>query len=187
VKETIKFLRQTVDRRIDIRTHVEPDLWMCNADMGQIQQVIMNLAVNARDAIMEGLGGYLKTPSGRIDRDPAITVELKNMIVDKEYVSLHPESREGEFVVLSVSDSGSGMDRETIQHVFEPLFTAKDKDKGTGLGLATVHGIVQQHGGWIDIYSKTGKGSTFYVYLPGASEEGDKKKTRMHPHQADQT
>ncbi|MCD6569805.1 MAG: PAS domain S-box protein [Deltaproteobacteria bacterium] len=179
VKGTTDLLRQAIDRRIAIHTHIEPGLWMCNADIGQIQQVIMNLIVNARDALMECLEDSLKIHSGRIDKDFIITVELKNIAVDKEYVSLHHGSREGEFVLLVVSDNGAGMDKETLEHIFDPFFTTKDRDKGTGLGLATVHGIVQQHGGWIDVHSMPGQGSSFYVYLPRASKEGGRREIQI--------
>jgi CheY-like chemotaxis protein len=120
-----------------------------------LEQVLMNLAVNARDA-MPG-GGTL-------------SIATTHFRIDQNYVRTHPEALEGEFVCLQVTDTGCGMDSATMRRIFEPFFTTKEVGKGTGLGLATVYGIVKQHGGWIDVASQVNQGTTFAVFLPSGSE-----------------
>ena len=120
-------------------------------DPSQIDQIMANLSVNARDAI-DGTG--------------QISIETGNCVIDAEYCAANPEASPGEYVCLTISDSGCGMDKETLTHIFEPFYTTKELGKGTGLGLATVYGAVKQNNGFINIYSEPGQGTTFSIYLP---------------------
>jgi CheY-like chemotaxis protein len=135
----------------EIRMLLDPCLEPVSADPNQMEQVLLNFCINARDAMPEG---------GRI------TIETTNMEVDASMVAQHPALAPGRYVKLAVSDTGTGMEQETLSHIFEPFFTTKGQGHGTGLGLATVYGIVEQSGGHVTAYSEPGQGSTFCVYLP---------------------
>jgi PAS domain S-box-containing protein len=150
VADAGRMLRRLIGADIEIVTDLAAEPAVVIADRGQMNQVLMNLAVNARDAMPEG---------GKL------VIETRLADVGEEFASLHPDARPGRFVVLSVSDTGVGMDQEVLQRIFEPFFTTKKTGAGTGLGLATVYGIVRQSGGWIAASSEPGRGACFRVYL----------------------
>jgi len=151
IKDIEKMLRHTLPKSIDLRIAVPTDLWPISADATRINQVLMNLCVNARDAMPCG---------GRL------TVSAENVSLDENYASMHPEARPGAFVILKVADTGTGIPADILDRMFDPFFTTKEQGKGTGLGLSTVLGIVKAHGGFISIDTKAGQGTQFSVHFP---------------------
>ena len=162
VEEEMNLLRRVIGDDIEVRVLAAQDLQVTLADPTQVEQVIMNLCLNARDA-MAG-GGQL-------------IIETQNIEIGEEYCRNHAYGRPGSYVLLSVSDTGSGMDAATMERIFEPFFTTKELGRGTGLGLATVYGIVKQHGGFIYAYSEPGKGTSFKVYLRAESGDHEPRET----------
>ncbi len=164
VASLTKMLGRLISSNIELVTRCDEDTWLTKVDPGQLDQVILNLVLNARDAMP--LGGRL-------------VLEASNRRIDGRQPVEHPEVPPGEYVMLAVSDTGSGMDAETRSHLFEPFFTTKALGKGTGLGLSTVYGIVRQSGGYIWVYSAPNRGTIVKVYLPRAAEQAEAKKPRQ--------
>jgi hypothetical protein len=164
VTELENLLRRALGERVELITRFGDDPCSVEADPGQIEQVLVNLAVNARDAMPDG---------GRL------VIEIDRTDLDEEYAYMHPDTEPGAYVRLKVSDTGVGMDEETVRRAFEPFFTTKGKGEGTGLGLATVYGIVTGAGGRIDIYSEPGMGSTIKIHLPVSAAAPGENKARQ--------
>jgi signal transduction histidine kinase len=167
VVEMERLLRRVIGERFDLQSHPDADNGRVKADPSQLEQVVLNLGVNARDAMPRGGKLIIRTENVTLDRKKAQQLSA----------SLSP----GEYVMLSVTDTGAGMDEETMSHIFEPFFTTKGPGKGTGLGLATVYGIVRQTGGGISVESDVGKGSTFRIYLPVESAPVDFTRAALLP------
>ncbi|HPX61457.1 MAG TPA: Cache 3/Cache 2 fusion domain-containing protein [Deltaproteobacteria bacterium] len=162
-----KMLRSTIRESIEIEIHIAPDVCPVRADIGQIEQVLLNLAVNAQDAMPEG---------GRL------TVDVQTVLLDQYGTAGKLELAPGAYVKISVSDTGKGMDHELMEHIFEPFFTTKELGKGTGLGLSMVYGIAKQHGGAVNVYSELDRGSIFVVYLPCLMLDGGQQDEPVTDH-----
>jgi len=147
-------LLHTVREDVQLDTQLAPDLWAVTADEVQIEQVIMNLALNSRDAMPTG---------GRL------TIRTANVTLDDARVRDHPPLTPGPYTLVAITDSGSGIDAETMAHLFEPFFTTKNEGKGTGMGLASAYGIIRQSGGFIEVATELGRGTAFTFYLPSVS------------------
>ncbi|EKD25984.1 MAG: hypothetical protein ACD_79C01417G0002, partial [uncultured bacterium] len=168
IENTLKMLERLIGENIKIKTNLQSDIWKIMADESRMEQIIMNLAVNAHDAMLKG--GIL-------------TVKTENVTLDEEHSRSILESHSGRFVRLSIQDNGIGISNKIIARIFEPFFTTKGLGKGTGLGLSVVYGIVKQHNGWINVYSELGNGAIFKIYLPaslGNKETLIKEKTEYN-------
>jgi two-component system cell cycle sensor histidine kinase/response regulator CckA len=162
VSDMMKMLERIIGEDVVVRVALEPDVWSVRADAAKLEQVLMNLAINARDAMPKG---------------GDLTVRTENAVISLRDSQEHPEAREGKFVCLSAQDTGVGMSPDILSRIFEPFFTTKRRGRGTGLGLSVVHGIVKEHKGWITVESSPGNGATFRIYLPasGSIAEGEKE------------
>lgn len=153
IREVVKIIKQTFPRSIEVCIDVAPDLWTVYGDSTQLHQVLMNLCVNARDAMPDG---------------GSLTISAENLLIDENYARMNLDAKVGPYTVVTVADTGVGIPREIVERIFEPFFTTKELGKGTGLGLSTVIGIVKSHGGFVNVYSEVGRGTQFKVYLPAA-------------------
>ncbi len=163
ISSTKKMLKRIIGEDIVLEINLEPEIKDIKADKSQMEQIILNIVVNARDAMPEG---------GKI------IISTKNATISKKYCEKNIRAKPGEFVCFSIQDTGYGMDKETLDKIFEPFFTTKEPGKGTGLGLSVVYGIVEQHGGWINVDSKPNEGTTFYIYLPVFKEDLNNTATK---------
>jgi CheY-like chemotaxis protein len=150
VSEIREIAEETFPRSIKIRTDIPKDLWTISGDATQLHQVVMNLCVNARDSMQDGI----------------LSISAENLFIDEDYAHINTEAKIGSYIVITVSDTGKGIPLEIRDRIFEPFFTTKEHGKGTGLGLSTSLGIVKSHGGFITVYSEVGNGTAFKVYLP---------------------
>ncbi|MBW4631371.1 MAG: response regulator [Iphinoe sp. HA4291-MV1] len=166
IREIQQVVKETFPKSIEFFTQIAPNLWTVLGDITQLHQVLINLCVNARDAMPNG---------GKL------TISAENFIVDKNYAKMYLDARLGSYIVITVTDTGVGIPQEIIDRIFEPFFTTKEPGKGTGLGLSTVLGIIKSHGGFVNVYSEVGKGSQFNVYLPAqeATETPEEQESEL--------
>lgn len=162
VSDVTKLLRRVLREDVTLHFNYSPNLPLIQADAGMIEQIILNLAVNARDALPEG---------------GTLTVGTDSVEINSTHMQINPEAKPGRYVCLRISDTGTGIDPAILPHIFEPFFTTKEVGKGTGLGLATVYGIVQQHRGWIEVLTQKGRGTTFRVFLPAVRRNAQSQGT----------
>jgi nitrogen-specific signal transduction histidine kinase/ActR/RegA family two-component response regulator len=175
IVETSKMLRRLIGEQVQLETRLAPDAGVVRLDRGQLEQVMTNLAVNARDAM----------PNGGL-----LVVETSPVTLDADYAALYPEVLPGDYVLIAVNDTGAGMTPEVKANIFDPFFTTKERGKGTGLGLAMIHGIVKQAGGHIAVYSELGVGTTFRLYFPRVEERRSVERLRSEktsPPRGDET
>ena len=158
VKDLVGVLTQTMPKTVHVSFEVDPELWMISADPTQIHQILMNVCINARDAMPAG--GH-------------ISIKATNVSIDENYARMNIDATPGNYVLLEVNDTGTGMSADVIKRIFDPFFTTKDIGEGTGLGLSTALTIIKSHGGFINVYSEPGKGSRFSIYLPSAETSHD--------------
>ncbi|MEQ1862916.1 MAG: PAS domain S-box protein, partial [Chthoniobacteraceae bacterium] len=161
--ELSKIMAQTFPRCIDIQMHIPNELWLISGDPTQLHQVFLNLCVNARDAIMS-----VPAPENGADAMRLMNINAENVEIDAHFASMNPGAKLGPHVLISVTDTGSGMTAEVMDKIFDPFFTTKEPGKGTGLGLATVIGIIKSHDGFLAVQSKVGQGTTFKIYMPAS-------------------
>ncbi len=166
VKELAKILKETFPKSIEVSLDLANNLWMVSGDSTQLHQVLMNLCVNARDAMPEG---------GKL------TIAAENLLIDENYARMNLEAKVGPYIAIAVSDTGVGISPDVLERIFEPFFTTKEVGKGTGLGLATVLGIVKSHGGFVNVYSESGQGTCFKVYLPAVEGVETQEKEDLQP------
>ncbi len=157
IREIEKLMKETFPKNIEIKVEASEDLHPMLGDPTAINQVLLNLCVNARDAMPNG---------------GTLTIKAENIFIDEEYVKWNPLSKVGDYVVITVSDTGTGIPKDILDKIFDPYFTTKG-EKGTGLGLSIVYSIVRDHGGFINVYSEEGKGTVFKIYIPAINEKNN--------------
>ncbi len=174
VSNVMQICRNTFDKSIELSSELSPEHAVINGDISQIEQVILNLCVNASHAMT------IMRPEGEI-HGGSLTISVRHIKADRYFCSLHPEAVPGWYWMISHSDTGVGMDEETIKNIFDPFFTTKDRELGTGLGLAMVYSIIHHHKGFIDVYSEINTGTTFNIYLPEIAESEKRETADAEP------
>ena len=164
IKELVGVLKETLPKSIAVKFDIEPELWTISADPTQIHQVLMNVCINARDAM----------PAGG-----TVRISAKNVVIDENYARMNIDAEAGNYVLLGITDTGSGMSADIVQRIYDPFFTTKEVGKGTGLGLSTTLTIVKSHGGFIKVYSEVDKGTSFSIYFPSAEAVNPAEQTAV--------